>query len=548
MGVGVFLLLGVCAVILLFWKPREVLLGGLKRVHPEMPFQLEKVDWKSADKVVLHDVQFGDFFKARTATLRWKYRQFLQGHISELKVESPEIMLDLSKLNALGKGAMGRLPLHLDRLIVERGRLTVLGLGKNIPPITLDIEGDFPDVPLGAESTREYLDKARQVTLRNLVLYSPLDLAVPLVSIPQLDLNFTMAGIQIHRLDQLAFRGPTLGVDRGLFWFVDALRKNSSSRQANAASGPDWTVGVFEIFDGKLDITRLREMDLRFPFPFEFRQENMNLNQLNLAQAQFQLTIPNQDVPWETQEVFFRNLHGKIAFHMSSSTTNGGDSAGMTEPLANDLVNTIYVDAIRWKEMEVKSCWLALTFDTKSITGSYGGAFADGYVNGGTTCGWSGKDAWRVWGAAANIDTGRISSTFHNESYAMDGRAAMAFDSGGRGQDLQGTLTLDSKSSGSIRIDAIDRILERIERNTVGLKRESLRVLVENLRNYPYDAYSMRVDYQRPEATLKFRANGRLGKREIDVRWHGLNPDKLVFQQPAIETFENPMHNMVQAQ
>ncbi len=536
---GIFLL---CALFLLFGMPRQVLMGGLKHFDSKIPFEVQRVNWKSAQQIVLYNVQFGDFIKARKATLRFKYEDFAKGHIAELRVEYPEILLDLSRLDQLNgntsiKVSELKLPIHLDKLIVERGKLTVKGLARGLPPVDLDVEGEFPDVPLGSETSRGYLDKVRLLTLRNLVLYSPLDLTVPLVRIPELELRFTMGGIQEHRLETLAFRHPTLSVDRGLFWFVERLRAARGVKQKKAAAGPNWIVRSFEITDGKLDITRLKEMNLGYSFPFEFGQENMNLNQLNLAESRFQLTVPNQDVPWNEKNIFFKNLHGKIAFHMSATESNAAPGA-VPIPAANDLVNTLYVDAVRWKEMEMKSCWLALTFDTNSITSAYGGSFADGYINGGTTCGWSGKESWRIWGAAANIDTGKISHDFKNESFSIDGRAGGHFDMEGKTQKLQAVLKLDSNSAGLIQISALDRLLERVQQNTIGLKRELLQTFIQSLRNYPYDSYSLRADYQRPDVTLAFRAKGKAGVRDLDMNWHGLS---------SIETFGGSVQNATQS-
>jgi len=518
-----------------------VLMSELRRLDPNIPFQVQNVDWKSSQSLVLRNVQLGDSMKAEKVTLHWKYEDLVRGHMKELKIEAPQILLDLSNADQMtftSKKSNGSFPIHLDRLIVERGKLTIIGLGRSIPPVEIDIEGEFPDVPMGSELSRANLDKIRDLTLRNLVFYSPLDLAVPLVRIPQLDIRFTMGGVQQHHLESLAFRSPTLAVDRGLFWFVDQMRATSAHRKKKEG-GADWMVSSFEITEGTLDISRLKELNLHFPFPFEYHQLNMNLNQLNLADAQFQLDIPTQDVAWEKEDIFFKSLHGKIAFHMSGSAPGTASTSAQPHPapVANDLVNTLYVDAIRWKEAEMKTCWLSLTFDTKAITGMYGGNFADGYINGGTTCGWSPKDPWRVWGAAANIDTGKISQDFKNESYAMNGRAALQFDATGKGEEMQGAGKLDSKSPGEIQISALDRVLERIEKNTVGMKRELLRVFVQSLKNYPYDSYAMRVNYQRPEAVITFRAKGPAGARDLDVNWHGL----------SIESFNGTMHTVAQS-
>jgi len=532
-GIVIALLLLAAGGLVLFvaWKPRTALTWVVQRMAPNTDFEAEIVRWQTKNILVLENVRIGGVFKAKRVTLSWDWSKLRERKIEELKIEYGEVFMDLSELAKLGgrkelwpaTGQDGAKPWQLGRFIVERSGFVVVGLGPSVPPLTLEVEGEFDDIPLGGLLSKADLDKKRRIELRQIHIHSPLDLAVTLLKMDSITIEFRLAGLQSKELDLLRFNHPILDVDRGFFWFVEELRKTHAQQSAGAAStGPEWRVRSFQMREGRLDITRLREISVQYPFNFEATRQDLSLRDLSLAQFGVELDIPQQDMTWHAREMHFEKLRGKIAFNLGEAKPAPGDSRTMAVRPVNDVVNTLFVDQIRWRELEVSQAWLSLTFDPHSINGMFGGEFAEGYINGGVSCGWSGKDPWRFWGSAADVNAGRVSDAFSNERFAMTGRAELTFDMEGKMEELRGHLKLDSKSDGMLQVGSIRHVIERVQNNTEGLKRDFLVKFAAALKDYPYETYALEISYLKPDALLTFNADGGLGRRRLDVHWHGM--------------------------
>jgi hypothetical protein len=405
---------------------------------------------------------------------------------------------------------------------LERGGLIMVGLGPTVPPLNMEIDGEFDNVPLGQNLSKTDLEKSRAIKLNNIHIHSPLDLAVTLLRIESVVFEFHMGGIRNRQLDSLIFNKPRLDIDRGFFWFVDELRRSNESKAPSPPSNsPEWKVGLFKIIGGELDINRLREISIQYPFGFETTKKDMPLRNLSLADFAIDLDIPQQDLEWAAKEISFKNIRGKIAFNLDTGQKKLIEHEAGWHP-ANDMVNTLYVDAIHWKKLVIDSGWITLTFDPKAITSSFGGSFADGYVDGGISAGWSGNEPWRVWGSAADVNAKIISDAFSGEYFVMNGRAGMTFDVHGEMKDLQADMKLNSLTTGEMEIRSLDTLLEKVDKNTIGMRKELLNAFISSLRNYPYLRYDLDLHYEKPDAKLTLHSDSDFGSRQLDVYWHGV--------------------------
>ena len=474
----------------------------------------------------MENVQIGNILKISRLTLCWKWQKLWEHHLKELKLEHAEVFLDLKKLGNTGSPPSPSTPAqrsrsqpwYLDKLVLERGGLVMVGIGPTVPPLSLNVEGTFDDIPLGGNLSEIDLQKKRTIEFHNLYAHSSLDPTVSVFRIEDIILEFRLAGLRKHQLDSLVFQKPILDIDRSFFWFVDKLRKASTAQAIS--SNPNWTVHSFHIRNGKLDITRLHEFSLQYPFEFEVSRQDLNLRDLSLAQFQIELNIPKQDLSWEAMHIFLKNLHGKIAFNLEAPSPDPIPHGTDRRP-ANDLVNTLYADTIRWKELQITSSWLEITFDPDHITGMYGGAFAQGYINGGMECEWSGEDPWRLWGTASDVNTGEISHALNSEALTMNGRAELGFDVQGKQAECLGNLELKSLSSGIVQIRSLQYLLNHIQENTNGIKRGLMEAFVKSLKEYLYRNYALEVHYAKPDGSLHFYSEGDQGNRKLNLHWHG---------------------------
>ncbi len=522
------LILAGTAIVIIIKYPGEALVYSVNYFVPEAEFSAASVQWTSWRSVEIRDAQFGSLLKMPEVTFRWKWRRLLSRRLEELKFREATVFLDISAIEksftfpSRMPGPLSYLGTwYLDLLSMERGGLVMVGLAPGLPPLSVEVEGVYEKIPLGTDLSPEDLQLLRPLRLRNLTLHSPLDPAVRLLKIKEIVINFRYGNLKKRILDSIILKHPTLNVDRGLFWFIEELRKAEWQHpRGSTPVGEPWSLRHLQIRNGRLDISRLHAVSLQYPFDFEVSQKDLNLSDLSLAQFNVQLNIPNQNMYLEALGLFMKNVRGKIIFNMAEGGKLPIIASGHP-PTANDLVNILYADSLQWKDFDVADPWLALTFDPEGITALYGGGFATGYMNGGANCGWSNKEAWRTWGAAADIDTEMVAETFGKSTFSMNGRASIAFDLRGMGPELAGDLKLRSLSAGTMHFFAMEKLQERIDKNTSGMRKEILQWFVESLKEYPFHEYALDVNYQRPNAHLNFRSESSLGSRKIDLNWHG---------------------------
>lgn len=530
--VVVLILVATLIVLIVFRHPTEAVVYSVNHFAPEVEFSAESVAWISSDSIEVRDAQFGNVLKVPEIKLSWHWDRLLDRRLDELKLRGAKLTLDFAKIGVdAAFSARASSPAtwigtwYLDRLSMEQGGLVILGLGNGVPPLSVELEGEYENIPLGGDLSESDLTRLHPFRLRDLTIYSPLDPAVTLLKIDEILVQFRYGSLKEKLLHSITFYHPTLNVDRGFFWFVEELRKLQKNHPSpTVAQGAPWRVRYFEVQKGRLDISRLHEVSLEYPFDFEVKRENLNLSDLSLAQFNVQLNIPNQNLYISALQISLKNLHGKISFNMSQEGTIPETPLGQA-PKANDLVNTLYAEKIEWNDLEVTAPWLSMTFDPNGITTAYGGEFATGYINGGATCGWSNHEAWRTWGAAADIDAETITHALGKQNFIMDGRAALSFDLLGKEAGLYGNLKLRSLTTGTMRFLSMGELQEKIAKTTTGVRKELLEWFVKSLKEYPFKQYALNVEYQKPHARLDFRSESPLGARRIELNWNELSPE-----------------------
>lgn len=513
------------------WHPRPALVFLVNWLAPELQFRVDAVEWTSGHSLQLENVRLRDIIKIPRTTLRWEWRNLWHRRLDELRLEYPEVTLDLkdpfftefANEYFTGSDSFSWLGAfwHLDVLRVERGHLTFLNLGPRIPPVEVEWEGTFDDLPLSSDLSMEDLEKVHRLELRDFRFRSPLDPVQVLVGIRNVRLEFRFAGLFEGELNALTLEQPVLTLGPGLFWFIDQLRHAEavSSPPPKGSREPNWRVKKLMIREGRLDIARLRGVTSQYPLEFEATRKNLKLNALSLADFKIELLIPKQDILLPALSLTFSKLHGKIAFNLGQPSPAAGAPGTLRRP--NDIVNTLYVDFVQWKGLQINAAWLALVFDADLISGSFGGDFAKDYIAGGVTFGWFGNDPWRIWGGFANVDSAEVAKALAPAYVTMTGRSRMSFDVQGFGDQLKGRLQLGSVSPGTIQVHSLDALIAEVQKHSTGIKDDFKKILMQCLKDYPYQNYSLDLAYTKPEGALNFAAHGPTGARKLDLHWHG---------------------------
>ena len=375
-------------------------------------------------------------------------------------------------------------------------------LGPQIPDVTLEVHTRLHDIPLSPQG----LARARtpqRIELANFSLYSPLDPFRKVVDIGSMFVEFTMAGVLDRQLSSLLVLSPTIYLGEDLIWYMHASRGATTGED----HGRPWTVRTLRAEFGRLVLT-FRGVD-RVGLPLGFRTDASNVTLGDLASLRLgaALRVPRQSYDFPGLDLALRGVEGELRFDYPPGNVQ------------DNVVNTLHVEEIRWREYSVRNNWLAATFDAKGVNGKFGGGAYSGYVNGGATLPFSSGPV-TGWIAATDLDLAPLGEAVAGKYAEITGLADLSATAdvlGSRLDRAHGILTLDRP--GRVTFPGIDALVDRLPRDAPSWQRDLARIAVETLREYPYrrgDGWLEFADY-RGEARLSL--DGERGSRRIEIHY-----------------------------
>jgi hypothetical protein len=391
----------------------------------------------------------------------------------------------------------------LDVLDVGQLGIRLSDLGSQIPDVTLLIHTRLTDVPLGARG----LAKARtpqRIELSNLTLDSPLDPFRPVVHVGSIFVEFTLADLIEHQLASIAVVSPTIYLGEDLIWYMNATR----GAAAAAPAGQPWTVRSLRADLGKIVITFQGVNRASLPLDFRTDARNVILGDLATLRLAAALQVPRQSYTFPGLDLALNGVEGELRFDYPPGRAR------------ENVVNTLRVEAIRWRDYVVHDGWLAATFDQKGVNGTLGGSAYDGYVNGGVSVPF-GPGSMAGWAACTDLDLAPLAATVGGESVAMTGLVNLegAVDVLGDRID-RARAALDFERPGLLSLPALDRLLDKLPPGTVSWHRDLARIAVETFRDFPYATGSGKLTFADRRGEAHLGLAGERGKRQFDVYYH----------------------------
>jgi hypothetical protein len=356
----------------------------------------------------------------------------------------------------------------------------------------------------------------RMVELENIHFASPFDPLAPVLTLPLTRIRFTYAELWHHKIREIDLVRPNLYLGQDLFWFTDQLKKE---RANVTATGPDapWQVGHFEVQYGQLSVNAFGQPRLHFPFFFETQVDDIRLDQLDKITAKSVIAIRHFTKDYPDYKIRVVNLHGKLEFSMPPSDTK-----------ANNVVPTVSIDELSWNDIPVTNVWSSVTFDPTGIYARLGGTCEKGLMEGNFEVYYTKGFAWNANFFANGIDcapiTEKVAGKYMKLTGSLDGQMAVA----GRATEIlkcNGTLAL--AHPGLLEIQSVGDLIKRIPADTVGLKRDAMKIALNAFQFYPYQTGELKIDYQPGggEGTLKL--DGGNGRREFGIYWHPFEASKV---------------------
>ena len=376
-------------------------------------------------------------------------------------------------------------------------------LGPEIPDLTLLIRSRLTDVPLAPGGLAK-AHTPQHIELSNITLDSPLDPFRPVVHVGSIFAEFSMADLLHRRLASLVVVSPTIFLGEDLIWYMNAAR----TQAAAAPAEEPWTANRLRVDLGRLVLT-FNGVD-RAALPLNFRTDarNVTLGDLATLRLAAALEVPKQSYTFPGFDLELIDVEGELRFDYPPGQTR------------DNVVNTLKVAEIRWRNYRIQRGWFSATFDQKGINGKLGGGAYDGYVNGGASLPFRGG-AMAGWASCTDLDLAPLAAAAAGSYLEMTGLVDLEGSVEMQDQRIdRARADLDFKGAGHLRFPGLDRVLERLPPETASWQRDLARIAVETFRDYPYTtgAGTLRLAGTHGEAHLTL--DGARGKRQLDVHYH----------------------------
>ncbi len=410
-------------------------------------------------------------------------------------------------------------PWKLRELGLVNSRITLTDLGVGAPSVSFNIETTLKNIPLSAALT-ETDEEVQQQEIADLVITSPLDQFAPVFTMKTLFIRYSIAGLFRRELEEIQILNPTIYVGEDLFWYFDELSKRETETQPSAPepAAPDdtgWKVKKVGVDYGQLVIAADGKARLPLPLQFSTSAENLNLGKLSDLKLALDLKVPKEDYLFPDYKLELRQLGGEIKFDLPPRSGS------------NNLVQTLKMNEVRWRQFRAEEGWLSITFDSKGINGEIGAKGYGGYLNGGFSSFFGGNSPWVGWVSGTKVDLKKITDVMAPGNFTMVGPADFKLEASGFSSSLERLRgSLRATRGGKMQIGKLDQIMADIPGEWYWVKRETTRIILETLRDFTYDTGDASFWYLNDEGNLKLTLQGSAGTRNIDVVLHGAEDRK----------------------
>ena len=407
-------------------------------------------------------------------------------------------------------------PFGIGELLVNDGTIHLDELGLGIPSIDCRVNTSFRNLAL-APDAGEGGQELQTIELSRIALTSPLDPFVPVLSLDTIFIRFTLAGIWRREIEEVAIVGARLDIGPDLFWYIDRVQKNESAAPAVAApvedAGPDWQIRRFSATAGQLFLAFEGRSELALPMPFESHAENLNFRKLSDLRLKLNIDMPVQDYDYPGYELTLRGVGGRVEFSLPPA-------AG-----ANNVVNTLRLRDVRWKQFRGSECYLDVTYDERGIYGNLGGKCYGGVMRGQFNFLLGGGSPWNGWVSGTRMDLKPITDALSPEKFSLSGPADFRLTVSARATEIDTVVgDFSAKRSGNLRIGKIDDIIKELPGDWSGVKRGLSRISLETLRDFAYETAHGDFRFHGRAGAMHLDLRGPGGSRKVDVEFHDAPP------------------------
>ena len=409
-------------------------------------------------------------------------------------------------------------PFSIGELLVTDGGIHLDDLGLGIPSIDCRVNTSFRNLAL-APDAGEGGGELQTIELSHIALTSPLDPFVAVLSLDTIFLRFTLAGLWRREVEEVAIIHPRLEIGPDLFWYIDRVQKNAGAQPAGSApageAGPGWLVKKFGATSGQLFLALEGHSELALPMPFESHAENLNFRELSDLRLKLNIEMPEQNYDYPGYELALRGVSGRVEF--SLPPTRG----------ANNVVNTLRLRGVRWKQFQGRDCFLDVTYDERGIYGNLGGRGYGGVLRGQFNFLLGPGSPWNGWVSGTHVDLRPLTAALAPEKFSLSGPADFRLTVAARATDIEKVVgDFSATRTGQLRIGKIDDIIKELPGDWSGVKRGLSRISLEALRDFTYDTAHGDFRFHGREGALHLDLRGPGGSRKVEFDFHDEPPPR----------------------
>jgi hypothetical protein len=371
---------------------------------------------------------------------------------------------------------------------------------------------------------------SQRVELHNLKIPSPNGTARYVAELDSIFVTFSLAGLMRKEIERIEIVSPTLFVGEDLFWYVDFYRKYAESGADPAAPGPKiaavdkelefelgkvvaeaeppmsqaaWSVKRLQVHSGKL-LLAPKGVPLRggfyTPFPFHIDTE-VKRGTLNA-----EMEIPHDTYELPNLDLQFVGMRGHVQFNLPIRQRD------------NNLVETFYVDSIRYKEMKTGKGTLSVTYDSAGIYAQFWVEAYEGDLNGQVNVYTDDSFHWDGWIGGKNVQTEQLTRILSPTYFLMKGKVEATLVAQGSKDELyQADATFKNLTPGKFNVTAVNDIIEDLPKDWEPLKAQVTKILLETLRDFAYDRAEMKARFYGREGNGRLSFIGPTGSRNFDI-------------------------------
>ena len=358
-----------------------------------------------------------------------------------------------------------------------------------------------------AEITSTLGGTRQEVEISDLVIPSPNDPFTRVLSLRSVFLKFTLAGLLSKELEDVTVLHPVVHIGEDLFAYMEAAKKRMAGGTDTPA--PGWRIKRLDVKFGSVVIGSGGRTEYGLPLNFRTTAENVSLDDLTSLTLRGSLEIPAQEYGFPAYQIEISTEPGSLQFSYPP------------EKSMSNVVGTVRIKNIRWRQYRGVDSWITATFDRQGINGAFGGSLYEGTVAGGFSFFFDAKSPWIGWLSGTRVNLQKLTDIIAPHNFRMTGPLDFEGQVNAESKSIRRLIgRLKTKAPGLMEIGKIDDLLARIPSGWTHIKRDSLRIALEAMRDFKYDEGSGDFWFTDGQGVFDLKLQGPLGSRTFQTVLH----------------------------